>query len=79
MPGFATYDQLPRSKGWDYFYGYLGKAIGYFDGKSFDDCPNVGNVDLWENGMLHVSCCKLQKQKMSNIFQYQAYTKWQPT
>jgi len=47
--GFATTEQLPRSKGWDYFYGYLGKAIGYFDSKSYDDCPNVGNVDLWEN------------------------------
>merc|ERR1719334_251883 len=47
--GFATYDHLPINKGYDYFYGYLGKAIGYFDKVAYNSCPNMDDVDLWEN------------------------------
>jgi len=47
--GFATWQQLPIFKGYDYFYGYLGKTIDYFDKTSINDCPNLGDRDLWEN------------------------------
>merc|ERR1719334_452752 len=47
--GFATYNHLPINKGYDYFYGYLGKAIGYFDKVAYNSCPNMEDVDLWEN------------------------------
>jgi len=47
--GFASFAHLPINKGYDSFFGYLGKAIGYFDSMSYNDCPNLGDVDLWED------------------------------
>ena len=46
--GFANYEQVPTSKGYDYFYGYLSKANGYFDKMGMDRCQD--DVDLWEMG-----------------------------
>lgn len=47
--GMATFDHLPSNRGYDYFWGYLGKTIDYFNASSYNDCPNIGDVDLWEN------------------------------
>lgn len=44
--GFASHDQIPSHKGYDYFYGYLSKANGYFDKMGMDICQD--DVDLWE-------------------------------
>ena len=40
--GFASYDQLPKARGWDYFYGYLGKTVDYFNKTAVNNCPNLG-------------------------------------
>lgn len=48
--GFATYDKLPTKKGYDTFYGYLGKNIAYFTKYGDNDCNGVNFMDLWENG-----------------------------
>ena len=47
--GFASFAQIPVAKGYDSFYGYLGKVISYFDKTSINDCPNLGDRDLWHN------------------------------
>lgn len=39
--GFATWQQLPIFRGYDYFYGYLGKTIDYFDKTSINDCRKL--------------------------------------
>ena len=39
--GFAQTAQIPVNKGYDYFYGYLGKVISYFDATSLNGCPEV--------------------------------------
>ena len=47
--GFATTAQLPINKGYDSFYGYLGKVISYFSKEGINDCQNLGDVDLWQD------------------------------
>jgi len=49
--GFSTFEQIPINKGYDYFYGHLGKAATYYGSASYDDCANIGDVDLWENDL----------------------------
>ena len=47
--GFNTYAKLPAAKGYDTFYGYLSKSIGYFTKYGDNDCDSVDFMDLWEN------------------------------
>ena len=49
--GFASFEHLPINKGYDYFYGYLGKTIDYYRYYGYNDCPpNTADIlDLWEN------------------------------
>ena len=46
--GFASWRKIPLSKGYDYFYGYLGKNIDYFSKLSDNPCYDVDDRDLWE-------------------------------
>jgi len=47
--GFANWKQMPTARGWDTFYGYLGKTIDYFVKTSINLCPNMDDFDLWNN------------------------------
>merc|ERR1711971_142326 len=47
--GFSTWDRLPRAKGYDSFYGYLGKSLGYFSKLGDNDCSETDFADLWED------------------------------
>eukprot|EP01084_Bolivina_argentea_P254031 426954_1 len=46
--GFASFRQLPINKGYDTYYGYLGKSIGYYSKKGDAICSKY-YVDLWED------------------------------
>eukprot|EP00485_Elphidium_margaritaceum_P006977 CAMPEP_0202705486 /NCGR_PEP_ID=MMETSP1385-20130828/18021_1 /ASSEMBLY_ACC=CAM_ASM_000861 /TAXON_ID=933848 /ORGANISM="Elphidium margaritaceum" /LENGTH=535 /DNA_ID=CAMNT_0049363719 /DNA_START=41 /DNA_END=1645 /DNA_ORIENTATION=- len=51
--GYASYKQLPVSRGYDTSFAYLGKSVDYFAKTSFmkhgdSICDNV-YIDLWEN------------------------------
>jgi len=47
--GFASWKQMPTNRGWDTFYGYLGKTIDYFVKTAVNSCPDMGDFDLWSN------------------------------
>jgi len=47
--GFATKDKLPISKGYDSFYGYLGKSVTYFSKKGDGLCNGLDYRDFWED------------------------------
>eukprot|EP00486_Rosalina_sp_Unknown_P013787 CAMPEP_0201594224 /NCGR_PEP_ID=MMETSP0190_2-20130828/191603_1 /ASSEMBLY_ACC=CAM_ASM_000263 /TAXON_ID=37353 /ORGANISM="Rosalina sp." /LENGTH=521 /DNA_ID=CAMNT_0048053753 /DNA_START=270 /DNA_END=1832 /DNA_ORIENTATION=+ len=46
--GFASYKQIPISKGYDTSYGYLGKSISYYT-KMGDSVCSQSYIDIWEN------------------------------
>ena len=54
--GFATYAHLPINKGYDYFYGYLGKAISYFGSEAEDDCTKYDLRNLFIRQMTKNHC-----------------------
>lgn len=47
--GFSTWDRLPRAKGYDSFFGYLGKSLGYFSKLGDNDCSETDFADLWQD------------------------------
>ena len=46
---FHFYEKLPIAGGYDTFYGYLSKSVGYFTKYGDNDCDCVDFMDLWEN------------------------------
>ena len=44
--GFASFAQIPVNKGYDSFFGYLGKVISYFDKTAINDCPNLADMQF---------------------------------
>jgi len=47
--GFATWDKLPVSNGYDSFYGYLGKGVEYWSKQGDPMCNVVDYIDFWED------------------------------
>jgi len=47
--GFSSWDRLPRAKGYDSFFGYLGKSLGYFSKFGDNDCLGTDFADLWQD------------------------------
>eukprot|EP01083_Nonionella_stella_P247271 857511_1 len=74
--GFASYRQIPISRGYDTSFGYLGKSVEYFTKKGDGACAQPYH-DLWENdGPAHESIFDIGNDEyIENVFVQKLLTK----